>query len=359
MRPTKAIVSLRALGENLKIAANRSPGSSNVAVVKANGYGHGARAIASALEPDVDAFAVAFMDEAVELREAGILRPVLILEGCDHRQEVEEAAARDFWLMTHSRRQVDWIQSARLKKPVSAWIKIDTGMHRLGFDREETGQVVRSLAGSENVDSSMVLCTHLSCADDSESAETARQIEEFQGLARPYRLPVSIANSAGILYWPGSHAQWNRPGYMLYGNSPGGESEIGAEGLQPAMQVISEVVAVRQLSIGEAVGYGQRWRATRPSVIATVPIGYADGYPRHAPDGTPVLVRGQRSPLVGTVSMDMITVDVTDVEGIKVGDQVELWGSHLSVNEVAACAGTIGYELLAGLTGRVPITYRP
>ncbi len=359
MRPTKAIVSLGALGANLKAAANLSAVSRNVAVIKANAYGHGASAIARALEPDVDAFAVAFMEEAVALREAGILRPVLVLEGCAQRDEVEEAAARNFWLMVHDRRQVDWIQAARLKKPVTVWIKTDTGMHRLGFDRNGTDQAVRSLAESENVRSSMVLCTHLSCADNPDSAETRRQITEFRTLARAYSLPVSIANSAGILFWPDSHADWNRPGYMLYGNAPGGSSEIGAAGLQPVMRLSSELVAVRHLASGEAVGYGQRWRAARPSVIATVPIGYADGYPRHASDGTPVLVRGQRSPLVGTVSMDMITIDVTEVDGVEVGDPVELWGSSLSVNEVAACAGTIGYELLAGLTGRVPITYHP
>lgn len=358
MRPTKATVRLDALRQNLETAARLAPGARNLAVVKANAYGHGAVEVARALEPRVPALAVAVIDEAVQLREAGIGCPIMVLQGPTGREDVREAAARDYWLMLHDQGQVSAVLEARLEQPVTAWLKVDTGMHRLGMEIAEAPAACQALSDSGSVRAPVVLCTHLACADEPDHPATRRQLTRFRAFAEGFELPGSIANSAGIMFWPESHAEWNRPGYMLYGNSPSTRFEGTPASLTPVMTLSSGISAVRRLARGEGVGYGQRWVAERPSVVGTIPIGYGDGYPRHAPSGTPVLVRGRRAPLAGTVSMDIITVDLTDLGQARVGDPVELWGENLSVNEVASSAGTIGYELLAGLTARVPRVYR-
>jgi len=359
MRPTKAIVTLGALATNFKAASKRAPDSRNVAVIKANAYGHGAVEVARALQPMAGALAVAFVDEAVQLREAGIESPILILGGTTCSEDVAEAAAQNFWLMLHDREQLDRFLSTRTAVPVSAWLKVDTGMHRLGMDPGELDSAVDALSVSGNGRHPVVLCTHFACAEDLASPVTKQQICEFGAVAAKWELPMSLANSAGIMYWPESHADWNRPGYMLYGNNPTGSTDAASDGLTPAMTMTSEVIAIKHVSAGESVGYGHTWTASVPSRIGTIAIGYGDGYPRHAANGTPVLVNGRRAPLAGTVSMDMITVDLTDFDSVKPGDPVELWGENISVNEVASCAGTIGYDLLAGLTGRVPIIHLP
>jgi len=232
-------------------------------------------------------------------------------------------------------------------------------MHRFGFVPKVVDQVCGELLASSNVRPDLVLSTHLACADDPADPMTTQQVNTIRSCAGNHNLALSIANSAGILCWPESHAEWNRPGYLLYGNSPMESTGDNSYELSPAMTMRSEIVAIRDIRPGEGVGYGHVWVAKRQSRIGTVAIGYGDGYPRHAPGGTPVLVNGQRVPLAGRVSMDAIAVDLTDLEKAEVGDRVELWGEELSVNEVASVAGTIGYEILAGLTGRVPLIYQP
>lgn len=357
MRPTRAIVRLDDIVHNLDVAAKLAPGSRNLPVIKANAYGHGAVAVARALAPHAPALAVAFTDEALALREAGIETPLLVLQGPLDAKDVATASAHDFWLMLHAPDQVRWVAEARLSQAVSAWLKVDTGMHRLGLAGRDLRPALEQLRSSGQVHGEPVIATHLSRADETGHDFTRDQLAVFEEHTRGLDLPRSIANSAGILSWPDTHAEWNRPGYMLYGHCPGNATEPtgAAAQLRPAMSLVSEITAIRELATGEGVGYGQRWRAERPSRIGTVTIGYGDGYPRHAPSGTPVWVGNQRVPLVGTVSMDMITIDLSDVPGAAVGDTVELWGEHVSVNEVASRAGTIGYELLAGLTGRVPM----
>jgi alanine racemase len=281
-----------------------------------------------------------------------------VLQGAHTRNDVAEAAEHCLWLMAHSMDQVNTLCRDRSGDPVSAWLKIDTGMHRLGIDPQDTASACAALAAAATVVNPVVLCTHLACADETTSPMTPRQLEVFEVCTAGLGLPRSIANSAGILYWPQSHAEWNRPGIMLYGCDPAGSADSGEAGLEAVMRVTSEIIAIRDVRPGEGVGYGQRWRAAKPARIGTVSIGYGDGYPRHAPDGTPVWVRGRRVPLAGTVSMDMITVDLSGHDDIRVGDEVELWGPNLAVNEVAAHAGTIGYELLAGMTARLPRVYR-
>lgn len=355
MRPSHALVDLGALRRNLRRAAHLAPGSKNIAVIKANGYGHGMEQVARTLGPEADALAVATIDEAVALRGAGIEGPLLVLQGPHDATDIEEAAVRGLWLTLHEPGQVQLASSSR-HGPIRAWLKIDSGMHRLGIAPEEAPDAIEALLRSSEVKQAMVLCTHLACADQLDSPVTETQLERFAAVTEGFDLPRSIANSAGIMHWPATRADWNRPGIMLYGCEPTGSFGADSE-LEAVMTVHSEIIAVRDIAAGEGVGYGHRWRATRPSRIGTISIGYGDGYPRHAPNGTPVWVKGKRAALVGTVSMDMITVDLTGRDDVRVGDPVELWGTHVPVAEVAAQAGTIGYELLAGMTSRLPRVY--
>lgn len=355
MRPSRAVVDLDALRHNLGVAARRAPGSKNIAVVKANAYGHGMAEAARALEGTADALAVATMDEAVALRDRGIDGPLLVLQGSTTREDLAEAAARKLWLMVHEHGQLEQLLAHR-GRPLHAWLKVDTGMHRLGFAPADAVSACDALFASEAVAQPPVLATHLACADELDSPVTAGQLAEFAKAAAGRALPRSIANSAGILHWPDSHADWNRPGIMLYGCEPTGVHGEDSE-LRPVMTLSSEIMAIRDLAPGEGVGYGHRWRAESPARIGTISVGYADGYPRHARNGTPVWVKGRRAALAGTVSMDMITVDLTGRDDVSVGDPVELWGPNVLVNEVAACADTIGYDLLAGMPARLPRIY--
>lgn len=358
MRPTSATIRLDDIASNYQLACQLAPDSQSIAVIKANAYGHGMKEVAYHLQSAVPAFAVAFIDEAVQLRDAGISRPILILQGVSRAADMAEAAARGFWLSVHHQQQLDWLKSAKLPSPLGVWLKVDTGMNRLGFAPDVLEQVYQELCSSANVQQDMVVFTHLACADELDNPLTRQQVRLARSFAAKHELALSIANSAGVMHWPESHAQWNRPGYMLYGQCPRGSFTSDSDGLLPAMTMNSEIVAIRNLAPGGGVGYGHEWVARRPSKIGTVAIGYGDGYPRHAPSGTPVLVNGRRVPLVGRVSMDAISVDLTDLESVSVGDLVELWGQGLSVNELASHAGTIGYEIVAGLTGRVPLYYQ-
>jgi alanine racemase len=355
--PAKATIDLDALRANYRLACSLAPDSATLAVVKANAYGHGATACAAALEDLAPAFAVCCVEEALELRAGGIRKPVLLLRGSLDPGEVRTAAEQDFWLTVYEPRQVDAIVAQRLASPVTVWVKLDTGMHRLGLQPEQLAHAVGRLQASGNVRKPLVVATHFACADDVANPFTAGQLKRFHTAVAGLEVLASTANSAGIVAWPAARADWNRPGIMLYGASPLSAPHAVDEDLAPVMRLESRVIALREIAAGEAVGYGGNWTAGRPSRIATVAIGYGDGYPRHAANGTPVLVNGRRAPLVGRVSMDMITVDVTDLPAAAVGDRATLWGPGLAVNEVAACAGTIGYELLTRMTGRVPLRY--
>jgi alanine racemase len=241
-------------------------------------------------------------------------------------------------------------------RPVAAWLKIDTGMHRLGLPPAMAGQALARLRASGNCLEPVVVCTHLASADEPGSAFVHEQLRLFDGCIAGLDAPQSIANSGAILAFPDSRRHWNRPGYMLYGCSPFEQDLPAARDLVPAMTLSAEIIGLREVPVGETVGYRRTWTAARASRIATVAIGYADGYPRHAPTGTPTLVRGQVAPLVGTVSMDMLSIDVTDADAA-IGDPVVLWGPGLPVDVVARAAGTIGYQLLTQLSGRVPRRY--
>jgi len=354
-RQTTAIVDLDAVRNNYSLACALAPKSKSIAVIKANAYGHGILPVAKALHDVVPAFAVAIIDEALELRAGGIFQPILVLEGANNAESFEAAVANELSLVVHSQEQVAQILAANCPLSLPLWIKVDTGMHRIGLKPDDLRLALTKFrAGGHAVS---VVCTHLACADLPGSETTQSQLDTFGACIAGCGLPTSIANSAGILTCSASHADWNRPGYMLYGNSPLQIDIEATNDLQPAMTLRSEIIAIRDLAVGESVGYGARWTARRPSTIGTVAAGYADGYPRHAPNGTPTMVNSQIAPLVGSVSMDMLSVDLTDHNKAAIGDAVELWGKDVAVNDVARRSGTIGYELLTGVTARVPRIY--
>lgn len=356
-RPAHMVVDLGALIHNYQWACQLAPQAQTMAIVKANAYGHGAVACARALEPHAPAFGVACIEEALLLRQAGISKPILLLEGTFAADEVAIAAAHDFWLMVEDPVQVEAVLKAKVTTPLKVWLKIDSGMHRLGLNPNRVETFYQQLMASDNVAADMVFATHFASADETNNDFTLTQVERFMATAKRYKHPLSLANSAAIMAWPQAHGDWNRAGFMLYGNSPLDADHASSIGLKPVMQVRSAIISLRHIDSGETVGYSQHWRAQRPSIIATVAIGYGDGYPRSAPTGTPIVVNGQRAGIVGRVSMDMITIDVTNLSNIEVGDQVCLWGKGLSINEVAQHAGTIGYELMTRVTQRLPIQY--
>ena len=350
-RKTAAYIDREAIRCNFSAAGSFAPDAKVVAVIKADAYGHGILPVAEALQDLAPMFGVATIDEALALRDAGIDNAILVMEGVTTADDCEAAAAQDVVLMVHTREQVAMMAG----RSASAWIKVDTGMHRLGIKSADLADTLKQLRdGGVDV---QVVCTHLACAEEPARAATEKQLSEFAQYTAEIGLPLSVANSAAIIAWPDSRADWVRPGIMLYGVSPFANDDESVRKLRPAMTLSSEIIAIREIPSGDSVGYGARWTANRTSVIATVAVGYADGYPRHAPNGTPVSINGEVMPLAGSVSMDMITVDVTDHSGVAIGDLVELWGSNVSVNEVAERAGTIGYELLTGVTARVPRIY--
>ncbi len=353
-RPSQARLDLSALRHNLAVARELAPRARLMAVVKANAYGHGAVTMARELEPRVDALAVACIEEALALREAGIRCPVLLLQGVFEASELPVAAASGFWITIDNDLQLQWLEQASLPQPVGCWLKIDTGMHRLGALPTQAASFYRRLLACGKVEGLPVLSTHFASADELHNPQTRQQIELFESATAGLEGLRSAANSPATLAWPRAHYDWIRPGYMLWGNSPFTVSQPQADRLRPVMTLVSAVISVREIAAGERVGYGGSWQALRPSRVATVTIGYGDGYPRTAANGTPVLVNGRRAPLAGRVSMDMITVDVTDLPPVAVGDPVVLWGKGLPVDEIARHAGTIGYELLTRMPLRTP-----
>lgn len=357
-RPTRIRIDLDALQHNYQYARQLSPDSRTIAVVKADAYGHGASDVALALANSADMFAVSCLEEAMDLRNVGISNPLLLLEGCFHSDELIHCSEFDISVVIHHQHQVDMLATMTLKRPLSVWLKVDTGMHRLGVMPENAAEVFTALKAFNSV-GDLTLITHLASADEADPAHTQMQLERFTAVQKQIAaqypgVPASIANSAGLLAWPQARSDWNRPGIMLYGLSPILENDDHQGHLIPVMQFESEVIAVRTIAEGESVGYGNTWTAQRESVIATVAAGYGDGYPRTAASGTPVLVNGERARLSGRVSMDMLSIDVTDIEQVQVGDKVELWGQRLNANEVAGWCKTSGYELVTRMPKRTP-----
>jgi alanine racemase len=345
-------VDAAALRHNLERVRATAPGARVMSVIKANAYGHGLVPAARALDR-TDGFAVARLEEGLALRAAGLANAVLLLEGVFSPRQLEAAAQQRFDLMVHSFEQLELLEQRDGREPVSVWIKVDTGMNRLGFRVEQFAAACERLGRVPNVVPRPTLVTHLACADDVGDARTAAQLRAFAEVTAGRVGARSVANSAGLFAWPESRADWVRPGVALYGVSPFPEQTGRELGLRPAMTLRTAVIAVKDVAAGETVGYGGSWRAARPTRMAVVAAGYGDGYPRAAVSGTPVLVEGRRAPLIGRVSMDMLTVDVTGLPPVSPGDEVVLWGEGLPVEEIAGYAGTIPYELICGVSQRV------
>ena len=349
-------IDLAALVHNLGCVRRHAPRARVMAVVKADAYGHGLLAIAQTLAVHAEALAVARLDEALRLRAGGITTPIVVLEGVFDAQALATAMRHDLELVVHDPLQVALLERAPTHGPqrVRVWLKVDTGMGRLGVDPGTVKALWRRLAACPAVESPIGLMTHLAHAQRGVCPETRVQLDRFAQACDSLPGPRNIANSAGILAWPESHADWVRPGIMLYGVAPFSGEQGRDIGLRPVMSLRSTLIAVKSLPRGAPVGYGGAWRSPADTILGVVAAGYGDGYPRGLPAGTPVWVGGRRVPLVGRVSMDLLTVDLGPDARERVGAEVVLWGADgSSVEELADPLGTIGYELLCRVTPRV------
>ena len=350
VRPIRVRIDSLALRHNLGVARRRAPRSRVWAVVKANAYGHGLARAVRALGA-ADGLALIELEAAIELRRGGELRPILLLQGFFAPEELEPIAAHGLAVVIHHTEQLAMLERARLAKKPAAYLKLNTGMNRLGFGKAD---LPKALERARNCTAEIALMTHFADADGERGVRW--QLERFEAMAAGAAFPRSLANSAAILRFPETHADWVRPGIMLYGCSPFPDESAEKLGLRPAMTLTSELIAVRALGAGDSVGYGCTFTAREPMRIGVIACGYADGYPRHAPTGTPILVCGKRTRTVGRVAMDMLFADLAGIPEAAVGSPVTLWGEGLSADEVAASAGTVSYELLCALSPRVPVT---
>ncbi len=350
-RPISARIDLSALEHNLGVA-RRATTERVMAVIKADAYGHGLLRSAEALNA-ADGFAVLDVRDAVRLRDAGFRQTLLLLEGCFTPDDLAVAATHELACVVHSPQQLAMLDACPRRKALPVWLKINSGMNRLGFAPHEAPAPMEKLKRHPAV-RDVTLMTHFASADGEPGV--AAQLRRFNEAVAPYRLPRSLANSAALLRHPQTHGDWVRPGIMLYGASPFDDVSAQQLGLRPVMTLASEIISVHTLRTGECIGYGASFCAESAMRIGTVACGYADGYPRHAGTGAPVLVEGQRTRTLGRVSMDMLCVDLSALPGAAVGSRVTLWGERMPVEEVAHAAGTISYELLCALTARVPVT---
>jgi alanine racemase len=352
----RALIRLDALRYNFNRIREAANGARILAVVKADAYGHGLATVAANL-PHADGFAVARIDEALQLQAAGVHKPIVVLEGVTDAEEMQAALQRDFQLVVHCEQQIELLEQASPGR-TTVWLKIDTGMHRLGVEPARAAELIERLRACRSV-LELRMMTHLATADDPADAMTSRQLAIFRDLLVGFAGDVSIANSAAIFGWsdaittglPPSRT-WIRAGVCLYGISPFADSRGSDLGLRPVMEFATSLIAVKQIRAGDRVGYGATWEAAEDTMLGIFAAGYGDGYSRFIPSGTPVLVNGRRAQLAGRVSMDMAAIDLGPGATDEVGAPVTLWGDGLAVEEVAACAGTIPYQLVCGVTSR-------
>ncbi|PIJ51406.1 alanine racemase [Erwinia sp. OLTSP20] len=351
-RPLVATIKRSALRHNLSVVRQAAENAHIWSVVKANGYGHGLERIWQSLS-DTDGFALLNLEEAILLREKGWKKPILLLEGFFSAQELSILDKYRLTTSVHSNWQIQALAQATLSAPLDIYLKINSGMNRLGFAPDQVCNAWQKLRTLDNV-GEITLMSHFARAEeDAGIIEPLRRIEQA---VKEIPLPRSLANSAATLWHPQTHYDWVRPGIILYGASPSGRwQDIASTGLRPAMVLESEIIAIQNLQQGEGVGYGHRYRTSAEQRIGVVACGYADGYPRHAPSGTPVYVDGVKTCTLGTISMDMLAIDLTPCPEAHIGSRVELWGENIRIDDVAAAAGTVGYELMCALAPRVPV----
>lgn len=358
MSAVNAVISRRAVKHNYQKIKSLAPNSQVISVLKANAYGHGLLEMARILS-DSDAFGVARLEEALAIREGNIGKPILLMEGFFEQNDIEILMQHNIQTVVHSLEQIRQLETTCIDSPATlkVWLKIDTGMNRLGIAPRQFKEALSRLKSLSYVDNNINFMTHFSCADDLRNDFTAQQISQFYRLVDNESGQLTLANSAGILAWPEAHADWIRPGLLLYGCSPMIDRIGAQDGFEAAMTLSTSVIAIKPLLHGERVGYGAHWQADTDTQLGVIAIGYGDGYPRHAKTGTPVLINGKRYPIVGRVSMDMVTVDLGNAHDVNCGDTAIMWGSQLPVEEIAQWADTICYELILQLTSRVDITF--
>ena len=351
-RPTCATIHVDALRHNLTRVRELAPRSRVMAVVKADGYGHGLERVAHALE-GADAFGVASIADAERVRAAGLSQRIVLLSGFDEPADLPLLRRLRLDAVVHHEEQLRMLEADRGSEPLRLWCKFDSGMHRLGFPLAQAAVVHARLRALPQVDAELTLMTHFARSDEFDDAVTPAQIAAFANATDRLGGPRSLANSAAVLGWPAAHADWVRVGGALYGLSVVAGRSAAEFGLAPAMTLSTRLVAINQVEAGEPVGYGGTYVCDRPTSIGIAAIGYGDGYPRAAVSGTPVLVNGRRASSVGRVSMDLLAIDLSGQPDARVGDPVVLWGPDLPVEEIAEAAGTISYELTCGITRRV------
>ncbi|MBG5918461.1 alanine racemase [Providencia stuartii] len=352
-RPISAVIHLQNFTHNLSIVRQHVGQAKIWSVMKADAYGHSIQRVWHALAAS-DGFAILDLDEAILLREQGWQGPILLLEGFFQPDDLQLIDQYQLTTALHSHWQLDALENATVNSAIPVYVKLNSGMNRLGFRPEEYAAVLHRLSAINNV-ASVTLMTHFANSDTLTGTDKPHQIiKSFIDES----LPVCIANSGATLWHPDTHYDWVRSGVILYGASPSGcWQDIADKGLRATMTLQSQIIATHDIAKGESIGYGSKFTATHPMKIATVACGYADGYPRHAPTGTPTWLNGMRCPILGAISMDMLTIDISDCPGAKIGDRVELWGKNLPIDDVAQAAGTIGYELMCALAKRVPVKY--
>ena len=352
-RPTRVYIDKLALLHNVQRVRDYAPDKKIIAMVKANAYGCGLSVAVPILDNHVDVLGVACLEEALAIRALGSLSQCILMQGLFSADELPVVARHGFQCVVHQSNQLQWILDTPLAQPIKVWVKVDTGMHRLGFDPIEVGNVMRALQACPWVQAEVGLMTHLACADEPNHADNLMQLQCFNALPDfGEHIVRSIANSAAIMALPDMHADVVRPGLMLYGVSPFANQTGVDLGLMPVMRFESAVTVIHHFPPHARIGYSGTWQSSMPSRIGIVAAGYGDGYPRHIDSGTPVWINGVRAPIVGRISMDMMTVDLTNCPDVCVGDRVELWGQHVPVEQVAKSAGTIPYELLCQVTER-------
>tara|TARA_B100000686_G_scaffold190009_1_gene196667 strand:- start:704 stop:1777 length:1074 start_codon:yes stop_codon:yes gene_type:complete len=353
-RPINALVDLSALKHNLSVVRRYAKCSKVMAVIKADAYGHGLLRAADAFS-SADGFAILEIDAAIRLREAGYQHTILLIEGFFSESELELFERYQLSAVIHNNEQLKMLSAYKRTGKLDVFLKLNTGMNRLGFTPEKF-PVALELLRSNSIIDQITLMTHFACANNRKNRkEVIKQLSCFNSIITDYNFPCSLANSAATLLYPESHADWIRPGIMLYGASPFSDISASELDLRPSMTLTSEIIAVQYLHAGDKVGYDQAFRADQDMCVGIVAGGYADGYPRHAPTGTPVLVNGIRTRLIGRVSMDMLHVDLSEIANVGIGSPVVFWGKGLPIEEIAQSAGTISYDLLCSLSQRVKI----
>lgn len=352
MRATCATIHMDALRGNLRRVRELAPGRKVLAVVKADAYGHGLERVARALT-DADAFGVAAIQDGQRLRAGGFEQRIVVMSGIDHPDDLVEMRRLGLDSVVHSDMQIAWLAADRDPRPINIWLKIDSGMHRLGFRAGRAAAVYRQLKALPGVADDIVLMTHFANSDVLDDDLTQQQVRTFESATAGLPGQHSLANSAGVIGWPQSHGDWIRTGGALYGISLFA-GKVGSDfGLSPAMTLSTRLIAVNHLRAGDRVGYGSTWQCPTDSIIGVAAIGYGDGYPRAVANGAPVLVNGRRARIAGRVSMDLTSIDLSEQPDARIGDPVVLWGQGLPIEEVADAAGTIGYDLVCGMTRRV------